>query len=99
MRRLLRIAGLCLAFIVLGATPAAAHGPCPHCIEPATAHGHSKLRVDYPTFRAVWNPPRRVLTKGPKPDCYGCNLGLWRFRVPGSPSVVVYDGPRKPGLV
>ena len=78
---------------------AGAHGPCPRCIEPSDARADSKLRVDYPTFRAIWNPPRRILTQGPKPDCYGCNLRLWRFHVEDSPSVVVYDAVRQPGFV
>jgi hypothetical protein len=93
------MAGLFIALLLFGAAPAAAQGPCPHCIEPATARVHSKLRVGYPTVQAVWNPPRRVLTKGPKPNCYGCNLRLWRFHVEGSPSYVVHDGPRVPGFV
>ena len=40
-----------------------------------------------------------MLTKGPKPNCYGCNLRLWRFHAKDSPSVVVYDGIRQPGFV
>ena len=96
-----RLTLLIALFVLAGAmpSPAAAHGPCPRCIEPSTARADSKLRVDYPTFLAIWNPPRRVLTKGPKPNCYGCNLGLWRFHKDGSPSVVVYDGVRQPGFV
>lgn len=98
MKWIRNCAAVFLAGLLIPAT-AAAHGPCPRCIEPSSARVDSKLRVDYPTFRAVWNPPRRVLTKGPKPNCYGCNLRLWRHHVKGSPSVVLYDGIRQPGFV
>jgi hypothetical protein len=90
---------LFMAVVLFSSPPAAAHGPCPRCIEPSTARADSKLRVDYPTFRAVWNPTRRVLTMGPRPNCYGCNLRLWRFHVEDSPSSIVYDGIRQPGFV
>ena len=99
MRANLRI-GLFLAFlaVLIQGPSAAAQGPCRDCIEPATARADGKLQVDYPTVRAIWNPPRRVLTLGRKPDCYGCRLGLWRFHVEGSPSYVVFNGPRQPGF-
>src|SRR5688572_28572232 len=86
-RRLLPIFGL-LAFTAAIPATAGAKGPCPRCIEPSTARVDSKLRVAFPTARAVWNPPARLLPNGPEGS-----------HVEGSPSVVVYDGIRQPGFV
>jgi hypothetical protein len=98
VRRIYLVFAVAAGLGLLPAT-AAAEGPCPHCIEPSTARADSKMRVDYPTLRAIWNPPRRLLTQGPKPGCYGCSLGLWHFHKKNSPSVVVFNGPREPGFV
>jgi len=43
--------------------------------------------IDYPTFKAVLNPNRKQLTPGPKPNCYGCGLRLWRDRKHGQPPI------------
>jgi hypothetical protein len=64
-----------------------AHGPCPTCVEPARVSPGDTLTINYPTYKAILNPTRRQLTLGPKPNCYGCLLGLWKDRVRGVPSV------------
>lgn len=75
----------------LQSPPASAHGPCQGCIEPQRARVGETVRVDYPTYLAIWNPRKPVLTKGPKPDCYGCGLELWKDRVRGVASQVVFE--------
>jgi len=88
MRRLIAPSVAVLALSLAGT--AAAHGPCPTCIEPNAAAVGERVDVDYQTYLAVWNPRRAVLTRGPKPYCYGCQLHLWRFHVNGAPSPVVF---------
>lgn len=66
-----------------------AHGPCPTCIEPGQVASGDELTVRYRTYKAVFNPIRRQLTKGPKPNCYGCLLGLWRYRVEGVKAITL----------
>jgi len=87
VRRILLASSIALALAPPPA-PAIAQEPCPRCIEPSTARADSKLRVDHPTTRAVWNPPPRLLSEGDG-----------RFHVTDSPSVVVYDGITQPGFV
>ena len=85
-------------FAVTGALfaspPAAAHGPCNGCIKPRTAQGSDRLEIDATASRIVWNPDRETLTPGPKPYCYGCQLGLWREHVRDAPSVELLRRPR-----
>jgi hypothetical protein len=71
-------------------SPARAHGPCPECLVPEVASPGDRIDADYPTYRVIWNPTRVMLTPGPKPFCYGCQLRLWRHHVPNAPSSVVY---------
>jgi hypothetical protein len=75
------------AIFVGGVQPVRAHGPCDECVKPDAARPGQALVVRYRTFKAVVNPTRRQLTRGPKPYCYGCRLGLWRSRVKGVPAV------------
>lgn len=75
-----------IAFLAV-AVPAAAHGPCPTCVEPAQVSVGDPIDLDYKTYKALLNPNRRQLTPGPKPYCYGCQLKLWRQRVAGVPPV------------
>ena len=71
------------------AAHADAHGPCPSCLSPHRVAPGDRLRIDYPTFKAVLNPTRHQLSLGPKPYCYGCQLKLWRDRAPGQPAVTL----------
>lgn len=66
--------------------PSEAHGPCPPCVKPTLARAGDSLLVEYPTYLAVWNPGRRILSRGPKPYCYGCQLKLWRYHRDDAPS-------------
>ena len=83
---------ICAALLLLFSSAyqqvAFAQSHCPRCIEPSTARADSKLRVEYPTARAVWNPPPRSLAGGQE-----------RFHIQGSPSVVAYSGVQQPGFV
>jgi hypothetical protein len=47
------------------------------------------MAVDYRLFKVVFNPTRTQLTPGPKPNCYGCSLGLWRDRVEGVDAIAL----------
>jgi len=94
----LRVTAICVttAAVLVFVTIASAHGPCPDCIRPDdSAQPGERLEVDYPTIRAVWNPPRPVLERGPKPDCYGCQLRLWRFHNVEVPSSVVFTSGKR----
>lgn len=82
----------CLALAVgfVALVPIAeAHGPCPTCLRPHRASANEEVSLDYPTVKAVLNPTRRQLTPGPKPNCYGCRLELWRERVAGQPAITL----------
>lgn len=85
------------ALAALQSVPASAHGPCQGCTSPQRAEVGETIRVDYPTYLAIWNPERPVLTKGPKPNCYGCQLGLWKDHVEGVGATVIFEHrPRVP---
>jgi hypothetical protein len=89
------ICALLLPVLLVSADVAGAHGPCPQCIEPAAVAAGDVIKVDYPTVRAVLNPTRAELTRGPRPNCYGCQLGLWRDRVGGVGSMELGSWPKR----
>ena len=84
-----RLAFAVAVLLLALAARADAHGPCPTCLSPHRVAPGGQLQIDYPTFRAVLNPTREQLSLGPKPYCYGCQLKLWRDRVPGQPAIVL----------
>ena len=97
MRRLLVMGLMGSALAVLQCGTAAAHGPCNGCVAPSNAQPGQRIKVDYSTYLAIWNPGKAPLTKGPTPNCYGCQLGLRRDHVSGTPAIIVFEHrPRAP---
>jgi hypothetical protein len=84
--RSLLLAAACASAVLVGAVPAAAHGPC-GCIKPTAATPGKRLVSTTPTIKIVWNPVRDDLLIGP--DFLG------RAHVAGQPRVVLQEQPQR----
>ena len=77
---LARTVAALLAALAAAPSVALAHGPC-GCLEPASGPPGTRVRADYPIYKAIFNPDRSDLTIGPE--------SLWRQHHGGAP-VTVY---------